>query len=96
MRVILTTLLLCAAIGAARAETVEVTGVAFDDVLNLRTEPRSSAPLAGALPPTAFGIEALKRADGCGHNSCRASGRPHRFNAWARSRSGRSRLTAIR
>jgi uncharacterized membrane protein len=64
MRVILTTLLLCAAIGAARAETVEVTGVAFDDVLNLRTEPRSSAPLAGALPPTAFGIEALKRADG--------------------------------
>ena len=64
MRIVLTLLLLCAAINAAQAETVEVTGVAFNDVLNLRTEPRAGAPLAGALPPAAFGIEALKHADG--------------------------------
>src|SRR5690606_37078199 len=64
MRIALTTLLLCVALGAARAETVEVTGVAFNDVLNLRSEPRAGAPLAGALPPAAVGIEALKRADG--------------------------------
>jgi uncharacterized membrane protein len=55
---------LCAVACTAQAETVEVTGVAFDDVLNLRTEPTASAPLAGALPPAAFGIEAVKRADG--------------------------------
>lgn len=64
MRIALTPLLLCVALGAAQAETVEVTGVAFNDVLNLRSEPRAGAPLAGALPPAAVGIEALKRADG--------------------------------
>jgi uncharacterized membrane protein len=64
MRILLTTFLLCAAVSAAQAETVEVTGVSFDDVLNLRSEPKASAPLTGALPPAAFGIEALKRADG--------------------------------
>ena len=64
MRIALTPLLLCAALGAAQAETVEVTGVAFNDVLNLRSAPRAGAPLTGALPPAAVGIEALKRADG--------------------------------
>jgi uncharacterized membrane protein len=64
VRAAFTALCLCAAVSAAQAETVEVTGVAFDDVLNLRTEPRAGAPLAGALPPAAFGIEAVKRADG--------------------------------
>jgi len=64
VRVAITTLWLCAAVSAAQAEIVEVRGVAFDDVLNLRTEPRAGAPLAGALPPAAFGIEALKRTDG--------------------------------
>jgi uncharacterized membrane protein len=64
MRIALITLWLCAAFLAAQAETVEVTGVAFDDVLNLRAEPRAGAPIAGALPPAAFGIEALKRTDG--------------------------------
>lgn len=64
MRIALTLFLLCAALGAARAETVEVTGVAFNDVLNLRSEPRAGAPLTGALPPAAVGIETLKRADG--------------------------------
>lgn len=64
MRITLATLWLCAAVSATQAETVEVTGVGFDDVLNLRTEPRAGAPLAGALPPAAFGIEALKRTDG--------------------------------
>jgi uncharacterized membrane protein len=55
---------LCVAATAARAESVDVTGVAADDVLNLRTEPRAGAPLAGALPPTASGIEVVRRADG--------------------------------
>lgn len=61
-------LFLCLAAGLsaapARAETVDVTGVAADDVLNLRTEPRSGAPLTGALSPTASGIEVVRRSDG--------------------------------
>ena len=49
---------------AARAETVDVTGVAADDVLNLRAEPRAGAPLTGALSPTASGVEVVRRSEG--------------------------------
>lgn len=49
---------------AARAETVDVAGVPAEDVLNLRAEPRADAPLTGALPPTAAGIEILRRSGG--------------------------------
>jgi uncharacterized membrane protein len=86
MRIVLTTLLLCAAVGVAQAETVEVTGVAFDDVLNLRAEPRAGAALVGALPPTAFGIEALKRADGWVHV------RSGKLEGWAAARYLRPQL----
>ena len=60
-------LFLCLALGfsgAARAESVDVTGVSADDVLNLRAEPRANAPLAGALSPTASGIEVVRRSQG--------------------------------
>lgn len=50
--------------GHARAEMVEVTGVAPDDVLNLRAEPHAGAPLVGALAPAAVGIEVVKRSEG--------------------------------
>ena len=49
---------------AARAESVDVTGVAGDDVLNLRAEPRGNAALTGALSPTASGVEVVRRSDG--------------------------------
>jgi uncharacterized membrane protein len=55
---------LVAPLSAARASTLEVTGVAADDVLNLRAEPRANAPLTGALSPTASGIEAERRSEG--------------------------------
>lgn len=65
---ILKSALLCLSLGLAavpaRGETVDVTGVAADDVLNLRSEPRAGAALVGALSPTASGIEALKRSGG--------------------------------
>ena len=48
----------------ARAETADVAGVAADDVLNLRSEPRAGAPLSGALSPTASGVEVVRRSDG--------------------------------
>ena len=48
----------------AAAETVEVSGVAADDVLNLRAEPRADAPLTGALSPLAAGIEVVRHAEG--------------------------------
>ena len=48
----------------ATAETVDVSGVAADDVLNLRAEPRADAPLAGALSPTAGAIEIVRRSEG--------------------------------
>ena len=35
----------------------DVTGVAFDDVLNVRTEPTASAPAIGGLAPDARGVE---------------------------------------
>ena len=37
----------------------DVTGVADDDVLNLRAGPDSSTPVVGALPPDARGVEVL-------------------------------------
>jgi uncharacterized membrane protein len=54
---------MCLAV-AARAETVDVTGVADDDVLNLRAEPRAGASLTGALSPTASGVEVVRRSEG--------------------------------
>ncbi len=36
-----------------------ITGVATNDVLNLRTQPNSSAPLTGNMHPTRHGIIAL-------------------------------------
>jgi len=48
----------------AHAETADVAGVAADDVLNLRAEPRAGAPLSGALSPTASGIDVVRRIDG--------------------------------
>ncbi|MCC6948136.1 MAG: hypothetical protein IT539_10265 [Bradyrhizobiaceae bacterium] len=55
---------LCVAPVGGHAETADVADVAADDVLNLRTEPRANAPLAGALPPTASGVEVLRRSEG--------------------------------
>lgn len=56
----------CLTIGAlaAHAESVDVTGVAADDVLNLRSEPRAGASLRGALSPTASGVEVERRTEG--------------------------------
>jgi hypothetical protein len=73
-------MLLCLSFGLAavpaNGETVDVTGVAADDVLNLRTEPRANAPLAGALSPTAAGIEVERRSGGWAYVSAsRAVGR---------------------
>jgi uncharacterized membrane protein len=65
MRVLpLISAVLCLSLAGARAETVEVTGVDSNDVLNLRAEPRANAPLVGALAPASVGIEVLKRGDG--------------------------------
>lgn len=47
--------------GPAVAETVSVTGVAQDDVLNLRAEPSASAAIVGALPPGLRGVEIERR-----------------------------------
>ena len=55
---------LAGALSPAAAETVDVSGVAADDVLNLRAEPRADAPLVGALSPTAGGIEVVRRVEG--------------------------------
>lgn len=47
----------------AGAQTYEVTGVAIDDVLNLRGKPDAQAPLVGALSPVASGIEVERRTE---------------------------------
>jgi uncharacterized membrane protein len=52
MRAVLAGLCLLAAPAAAQ-EVHQVTGVAPHDVLNVRRAPGASAPLAGAIPPTA-------------------------------------------
>lgn len=41
-----------------------VTGVAADDVLNLRAQPDATAPILGALPPDATGVEVVAVQDG--------------------------------
>jgi len=49
--------------GIALAQTLpalhDVTGVAPDDVLNIRAEPRASSPIIGVLAPFAEGIEVV-------------------------------------
>ncbi|CUH39875.1 Bacterial SH3 domain protein [Jannaschia seosinensis] len=58
--------------GAAGAETGElpalfdVRGVAADDVLNIRAQPRASAEILGTLAPEAEGVEVVDAADGWG------------------------------
>lgn len=41
-----------------------VTGVAADDVLNIRAAPAGDAPIIGALPPDATGVEVITIFDG--------------------------------
>jgi uncharacterized membrane protein len=41
-----------------------VTGVAADDVLNVRERPDAGAPILGSLPPDATGIEVVSVSDG--------------------------------
>lgn len=38
---------------------IDVTGVASNDVLNIRAEPNAKAPVVGKLPPNAKGIEVI-------------------------------------
>jgi uncharacterized membrane protein len=45
----------------ARADTYEVTGVATNDVLNIRLAPRSSAPKVGFYGPRDSGIKIFER-----------------------------------
>lgn len=53
--------------GLVRAEPYpalfDVTGVATNDVLNIRMEPSAGAEILGALAPNASGIEVLRRSD---------------------------------
>ncbi len=42
----------------------DVTGVAADDVLNIRARPDADAPVIGTLTPTATGIEVVAEQDG--------------------------------
>ncbi len=48
---------------SAGAQPYEVTGVAINDVLNLREEPDAGAALVGALSPVASGIEVERRTE---------------------------------
>jgi uncharacterized membrane protein len=41
-----------------------VTGVASDDVLNVRERPDADAPILGSLPPDAAGVEVISVTDG--------------------------------
>jgi uncharacterized membrane protein len=41
-----------------------VTGVAADDVLNVRERPDAGAPILGSLPPDATGVEVISVTDG--------------------------------
>jgi len=41
-----------------------VTGVAADDVLNVRERPDAASPILGSLPPDATGIEVISVSDG--------------------------------
>ena len=44
----------------------DVTGVAVNDVLNIRAEPRADAARLGDLPPDAANVEVIQTADGWG------------------------------
>lgn len=44
--------------GAASAQQLMVTGVAADDVLNIRANPSGSAAIVGWIPPNGFGVVA--------------------------------------
>lgn len=65
MRALLALLLSC---GAALAQdlpaTYDVTGVASDDVLNVRSGPGASHDQIGALPYDAAGVEVIRKRDG--------------------------------
>jgi len=56
-------LFLCLVASPALAEEfpalADVTGVAADDVLNIRERPSADAPVVGALPPDATGVEVI-------------------------------------
>ncbi len=69
---------------SAGAQPYEVTGVAIDDVLNLREEPDAGAALVGALSPVASGID-VERATEC-HPARRQA---PRCLPWRGSRQGR-------
>ena len=55
---------ICLVCAPAAAEAVDVSGVAADDVLNLRAQPHADAPIVGSLSPTAGGIEVVRRSEG--------------------------------
>ena len=65
MRAAVLALILCAlaSVGAAQTEQyprfVSVTGVASDDVLNVRLHPDASAPIVATLTPDQFDVEAV-------------------------------------
>ena len=57
-------LVLCALLSSPAAAEVypalhDVSGVAADDVLNIRAEPSASAAIVGTLPPDATGVEVV-------------------------------------
>jgi uncharacterized membrane protein len=60
-RLVLAAALLSTSMAVEAADLFEVSGVAVDDVLNLRAGPNAGAPLVGALPPTASGITAERQ-----------------------------------
>ncbi|WP_238367563.1 SH3 domain-containing protein [Mesobacterium pallidum] len=65
---VLALLLLCAAPAAAEVwpQLYDVTGVAADDVLNIRAEPDAGAPILGTLAPDARGVEVIAEENGWG------------------------------
>lgn len=65
-----TVLLLLLLTGPVQAETYPglyfVTGVAANDVLNIRAEPSADAPIVGMLTPDSTGVEIVAEVDGWG------------------------------
>lgn len=70
LRVILVALLLAGPAHATQEYILptlfDVTGVAADDVLNIREQPNASAPIIGTLAPEAERIEVVEERDGWG------------------------------
>ncbi len=62
-------LLPLAALGQGLPALYAVTGVASDDVLNVRADPRAAAPLVAALAPDARNVEVLRIENGWGRIS---------------------------